>query len=147
MRKSLLILPLLLCATPAFAQEVPPPPAAVQLPPELTDPATAMKLARTMQAVSTALLNIRIGDMRAALEGRDATPAERNMTVGDIVRRKDPNFERHVQEQVATVAPKIQRSMRAINRALPELMRDVDDAQRSLERAVSNLPDPNYPRR
>jgi hypothetical protein len=147
MRKTLLILPLLLCATPAFAQEGPPPPAAIQLPPELTDPAAAVKLARTMQALSTALLNIRVGDMRAALEGRDASPAERNETVGDIVRRKDPDFDRHLQEQVATVGPRIQRSMRAINRALPELMRDVDDAQRSLERAVSNLPDPNYPRR
>jgi hypothetical protein len=144
MHKSFLVLPLLLCASPAFAQEAPP---AIQLPPELTDPAAAMQMARTVQALSTALLNIRVGDMRAALEGRDATPAERNMTVGDIVRRKDPDFDRHVQEQVATVGPKIQRSMRAINRALPELMRDVDDVQRSVERAVSNLPDPSYPRR
>jgi hypothetical protein len=144
MHKSFLVLPLLLCASPAFAQEAPP---AIQLPPELTDPAAAMQMARTLQALSTALLNIRVGDMRAALEGRDATPVERNMTVGDIVRRKDPDFDRHVQEQVATVGPKIQRSMRAINRALPELMRDVDDVQRSVERAVSNLPDPSYPRR
>ena len=144
MHKSFLVLPLLLCASPAFAQEAPP---AIQLPPELTDPAVAMQMARTVQALSTALLNIRVGDMRAALEGRDATPVERNMTVGDIVRRNDPDFDRHMQEQVATVGPKIQRSMRAINRALPELMRDVDDAQRSLDRAVSNLPDPNYPRR
>ena len=146
MRKSLIILPLLLASSPAMAQDFPPP-AAIQLPPELTDPATAMKLARTMQAVSTALLNIRVGDMRAAIEGRDATARERNETLGDIVRRKDPNFDRDVQREVATVGPKIQRSMRAINRALPEVMQDVDDAQRSLERAVSNLPDPNYPRR
>jgi hypothetical protein len=144
MHKSFLVLPLLLCASPAFAQEAP---AVVQLPPELTDPAAAMQMARTVQALSTALLNIRVGDMRAALEGRDATPVERNMTVGDIVRRNDPDFDRHMQEQVATVGPKIQRSMRAINHALPELMRDVDDVQRSVERAVSNLPDPSYPRR
>jgi hypothetical protein len=144
MRKSLILLPLLLVATPAVAQEAPP---IVQLPPELTDPAAAMKLARTMQAVSTALLNIRVGDMRAALEGREATPRERNETVGDIVRRKDPNFDRDVQRKVASVAPQIQRSMQAINRALPQVMQDVDDVQRSVERAVSNLPDPNYPRR
>jgi hypothetical protein len=145
MRKSLLILPLLLCATPAFAQDAPTP--AIQLPPELTDPAAAMKLARTMQALSTALLNIRVGDMHAALEGREATPEERNMTVGDIVRRKDPNFDRDVQREVATMGPKIQRSMRALNRTLPEVARDVEDAKRSLKRAVSNLPDPNYPQR
>ena len=145
MHKSLLILPLLLCATPAFAQDSSPP--AVQLPPELTDPAAAMKLARTMQAISTALLNIRVGDMHAALDGREATPEERNETVGDIVRRKDPNFDRDVQHEVATMGPKIQRSMQALNRALPQVVRDVDDAKRSLKRAVSNLPDPNYPQR
>jgi len=146
MQKSLLIFPLLLCATPAVAQDVPPPPA-IQLPPELTDPAAAMKLARTMQAISTAMLNIRVGDMRAALEGREATARERNETVGDIIRRKDPNFDRDIQREVATVGPKVQRSMQALNNALPEVLRDVDDAQRSLKRAVSNLPDPNYPQR
>jgi len=145
MCKSLLILPLLLCATPAFAQDSPA--AATELPTELIDPAAAMKLARTMQALSTALLNIRVGDMHAALEGREATPEERNLTVGDIVRRKDPNFDRDVQREVVTMGPKIQRSMQALNRALPEVMRDIDDAKRSLDRAVSNLPDPNYPRR
>jgi hypothetical protein len=106
-----------------------------------------MKLARTMQALSTAVLNIRVGDMKAALDGREATPEERNTTVGDIIRRKDPNFDRDVQHEVATVGPKVMRRMQAMKRALPEVMRDVDDAQRSLKRAVSNLPDPNYPQR
>lgn len=146
MRKNLILMPLVICASPALGQDFPPP-AAIQLPPELTDPAAAMKLARTMQAVSSALLNIRVGDMRAALEGREATPRERNETVGDIVRRKDPNFDRDVQREVATVGPKVMRGMQVVNRALPQVMQDVDDAQRSLERAVSNLPDPNYPRR
>ena len=45
------------------------------------------------------------------------------------------------------MGPKIQRSMQALNRALPQVVRDVDDAKRSLKRAVSNLPDPNYPQR
>lgn len=145
MRKNLLIVPLLLCATPAFAEDSPP--AAIQLPRELTDPAAAMKLARTMQALTTALLNIRVGDMHAALEGREATAEERRLTVGDLVRRKDPNFDRDVQREVATMGPKIQRSMQSLNRALPEVMRDIDDAKRSINRAVSNLPDPNYPQR
>ena len=142
MRKILIFLPLLLSASPALAQQP-----VLQLPPELTDPAAAMKVARTMQVVSTALLNIRVGDMRAALEGREATPGERNETVGDIVHRKDPNFDRDVQRKIATIGPQIQHGMQAVNRALPQILRDVDDAQRSLERAVSNLPDPNYPRR
>ena len=141
MRTKLIMLPLLLCASPVLAQPAP------QLPPELTDPAAMQKLATTFQALSRAVLDIRVGELQAAMEGREATRAERNVTVGDLARRKDPDFDRHLQEKVATVGPQIQHSMQAINRALPELMRDVDDAQRSLERAVSNLPDPNYPRR
>ena len=141
MRTKLIMLPLLLCASPGLAQPAP------QLPPELTDPAAMQKLATTFQALSRAVLDIRVGELQAAMEGREATRAEQNVTVGDLARRKDPDFERHLQEKVATVGPQIQHSMQAINRALPELMRDVDDAQRSLERAVSNLPDPNYPRR
>jgi len=142
MRKILFALPLLLCATPAFAQEAPP-----QLPPELTDPATAQRLAGAMQALSHALLNMRVGEMQAALEGRPATPAERNVTVRDLARRDDPDFDRHFEHKMAKVGPTMQRSMQALNQALPVMMRDLKDAQKSLERAVSNLPDPNYPKR
>jgi len=144
MRKTLIILPLLLSASPAVAQEAPP---TFQLPRELTDPEAQMRLAAKLQAISSALLNVRVGDVGAAIEGREATPAERNGTVGDMIRRKDPNFDRDVAREVATVGPKIQRSVQAINRTLPRVMRDVADAQRSIDRAVSNLPDPTYPQR
>jgi hypothetical protein len=143
MRTSLILLPLLLCASPALAQEAPPP----QLPPELTDPATFQRLAGQMQALSQALLNVRVGGIEAALEGREATPREKHITVGDLARRKDPDFDRHLQQRMAAVGPQIQRSVTAINRALPEMMRSVEEAKRSLDRAVANMPDPDYPKR
>jgi hypothetical protein len=142
MRKILIALPLMLCASPAFAQEAPP-----QIPPELTDPATAHRIAGTMRALSQALLNIRVGEIRAGLEGRDPTPLERNVTLHDLARLKDPNFDRKYQEQVASVGPQLERSMTAMQRTLPKVMHDLKDAQRSIERAVSNLPDPTYPER
>ena len=141
MRKTLIILPLLLSGSPAFAQPAP------QLPPQLTDPATMQRLAGTMQALSQALLNIRVGEVQAAVEGRPATPQERNMTVGDMARRDDPDFDRHLNERMATAGITLQRSMVALNRALPEIARNLHDAQKSLERAVANMPDPTYPRR
>jgi hypothetical protein len=142
MRKMLILLPVLLVASPAFAKEPAP-----QLPRELTDPATAQKLGYAMQALSTALLNMRVGEVKAALDGRQATPQERNMTVGDLARRHDPDFDRHMQQRVAEVGPKLQQSMKALNQALPVMMRDLKDAQKSLERAVANIPDPTYPTR
>ena len=140
MRK-LLFLPLLLAATPAVAQQAP------QLPRELTDPATAQRLSNTMQALSRAVMDIRVGEMKAAIEGRPPSPAERNMTVRDMARRDDPNFDRHLQQQMANVGPMMQQSMRALNQALPAMMKGLTDAQKALERATANLPDPTYPAR
>jgi hypothetical protein len=142
MRKSPILLPLLLCATPAFAQEAP-----AQLPPELTDPATFQRLAGEMQAVTHALMDIRIGEVQAALHGRDATPQERNMTLGDVARSKDPDFDRHLQQKVASLGPQLQRSAKALNRAMPAMQRALEDAQKSLDRAMANMPDPTYPKR
>ena len=139
MRKIALLLPLLMCASPAVAQPVP------QLPPELTDPATAQRITGAMQALSSALLNMKVGEVSAALQGRTATRAERNMTVRDMARRRDPDFDRRLHQQIASAGPAVQRSMQSINRALPEVMRDVNDVQRSLDRALANLPDPTYP--
>jgi hypothetical protein len=143
MRKIVILLPLVFVASPAVAQKAPPP----QLPHELTDPATVERLTGTMQALSRALLDVRIGGVEAALEGRDATPREKHMTVGDLARRNDPDFDRHLQQRMANVGPQIQRSVKAINRALPEMMRSVENAQRSLDRAIANMPDPTYPKR
>ena len=144
MRKILIFVPLLMCATPALAQDAPP---AFQLPRELTDPQSAMKLAAKLQGISNALMNVRVGELGAALEGRQATRRERNVTVGDLVPRQDPNFEQHMQQKVATVGPKVLQTMQTLNRTLPQVMHDVDDVQRSVERAVANLPDPTYPQR
>jgi len=141
MRKSLIILPVLLSSSPAFAQAAP------QLPPELTDPATAQRLTNSMQALSGALLNMRVGEVAATLEGRPATPEERNLTVGDLARRDDPDFDRHFHDQIASVGPTMQRSIKAMNKALPEISRDLKDVRKSLERAIANMPDPNYPKR
>jgi hypothetical protein len=141
MPKSLILLPLLLCATPAVAQPVP------QLPPQLTDPATAQRLTNAMQALSQTFLNLKVGEVKAALEGREASPRERNMTVRDMARRDDPDFDRHLQRRVANVAPMVQQSLKALNQALPEMMQSVHEAEKSLDRAIANMPDPTYPRR
>src|SRR4249919_3907167 len=142
MRKHLIVLPFLLCATPAAAQS-----AQFQLPRELTDPATAQKLANAMQALSQAFLNVKVGGVQAAIEGREATQQEKNMTVGDVARRQDPNFDRHFQQQIATVGPRLQRSIRVLNEALPAMVQSLDEAQRAMERAAANMPDPTYPKR
>jgi len=101
----------------------------------------------TLDQLTRALMNVRVGEAKAALEGRDATPRERNMTVGDFARRDDPNFDRHIHQQIASAEPQVQRGIQSMNRALPALMQSLDDVQRAVDRAVANMPDPTYPRR
>ena len=140
MRK-ILLLPLLFVASPALAQAAP------VLPPEVADPATVHQLFGAIDQLSHALMGVRIGEAKAALEGRDATPRERNQTIGDLARRDDPNFERHMHQQIASIEPQAQRGVQAVNRALPAIMQSLDDAERAIDRAVANMPDPTYPRR
>jgi len=150
MRLTLALLSLSLCATPAFAQSARPAPAepkAIQIPPELADPATADKLANAMQSLSNALLDLKVGGVQAALEGRKPSPAEQDMTVRDLARRDDPQADRRLQERIAEAKPMIQQSIKAMNEALPEITRNLADARKSLERAIANMPDPNYPKR
>ena len=140
MHKSLILLPLLLCATSALAQP------ASQLPPQLTDPALPDRLADTVQAVSDAVLNIRVGALEAAAEGRHATPAEKRMTVRDLARRDDPDFDRKLHQQIAEAKPMVRQGIKALNESLPAVMQSLQQAQQSLERALATLPDPTYPK-
>jgi hypothetical protein len=117
------------------------------IPPQIADPATAGRLADAMESLSKALLDVKVGGVQAALEGRKATPAERNLTVRDLARRDDPDVDRHLQQRIADAKPMIEQTVRAMNEALPEIDRSLAEARQSLERAIANLPDPNYPRR
>jgi hypothetical protein len=138
----------LLAAAPAAepAPAVPPPPV-VQLPRQLTDPATGDKLANAAQALSRAFLNLPVGEVQAAVEGRPLTPADRHLTVGELARRDDPNFARNLDRRIAEARPKIQASMRALATALPQVMQGLHQAREAIERAAANMPDPNYPKR
>lgn len=151
MRPSLVLLSMSLFAAPALAQTAAPEPTAdpraIQLPPELVDPSNADRLADAMQSMSDALMDLKVGRLQAAIEGRKATPADKSLTIRDLARRNDPAFERRLQQQIAEARPKMERSLKALNEALPEVTEDLQRAQRSIERAIANLPDPNYPRR
>jgi hypothetical protein len=142
MRKSLIPLPLLFVAAPAWAQAAPP-----RLPPELQDPRVADRIADAVQGVSQAMLNIKVGAVEAAIEGREPTAAEKKMTVRDLGRRDDPNFDRNFHERMAQVRPTIERGMKTLNTALPAMMKALDEASEAIDRAAANMPDPTYPKR
>lgn len=147
MRKSLILLPLLVTASPALAGQAGEPPATIKVPRELTDPAMADKLAKTMDGLTSALLDLKVGEIQAAAEGRKATPAERKLTIRELERRKDPNFDRNVRRQIAEAGPKIAQGMKVLSDALPAMTKALDDMSRAIDRAAANMPDSSYPKR
>jgi hypothetical protein len=142
MRLQLALVPLLFSATPALAQAPAP-----QVPPQLTDPAIADKLANVAQALSKAVLDLPVGEVQAAIERRKPTAGDRKLTVRDLGRREDPNFERNLRQQMAQAKPMVEQSMKALADALPSMMQGLQQAQKSLERAAANMPQPGYPKR
>ena len=148
MRAFQLILPLALMASPALAQTRPaPPPETIAVPPELTDPAMADRLGCMMQALSKAFLNLPVGEIEAAAEGRPVTHADRGRTLGELGRRDDPNFERNLDRDIAASRATVQAGMKAFTAALPAVSRSIAEARRAIEEATANLPSPVYPRR
>lgn len=141
MRIAFALVPMLVLAAPVAAQ----PPAAP--PPQLTDPATADKLANAMQALSKALLDLPVGEVQAAIDGRAPTPADRRLTVRELGRRSDRNFDRDLQRQLANARPMIEQTMKALSDAIPGIMNGLAQARESLDRAVANMPNPTYPKR
>ena len=140
MRSNFLLIPLLLCATPALAQTAPTTP---QLPRELTDPATTDKIIDAMQSLSEAFLNLPVGEFQATMEGREATAADKRKTV----RTESKLSEQEMRRQIEEARPKLQQGMKQLAAALPVMMKSMDEVESAVERAAANMPDPTYPKR
>ena len=124
-------------ATPAAAQTRQQPVQNIQR--ALNDPAMADRLTNVMQSLGNAMLDLPIGEIQAAVEGRTPTVADKRRRVRDV--------EPDLQQRVAQTGPIIRQSMKALGEALPAVVQSLEQAQRSLERAAANMPDPTYPKR
>jgi hypothetical protein len=140
MRLVLFALPLMLATTPAVAA-----PAVPQLPPELSDPAMADKLGRMAGVLTKSLMDLPVGELEAAVQGRPATAADKTKRVRDSI--GGPEAEQRVQAEVAQSGRQMQAMSKALVASLPAIMAALDQAEKQLERATANLPDPTYPKR
>ena len=150
MRTLALAAALLTLAVPAAAQphHAPPPPdPAAQITQRMTDPATAERIANVVQSLTKAFLALPVGEIEAAAQGRVATPAEKRLTVNDVGRRNDPDFDRKIADQMAKTRPMVEQSIKALAQALPVMMQSLKQAGEAVERAAANMPDPSYPKR
>ncbi|MCY7338502.1 MAG: hypothetical protein LH465_00855 [Sphingomonas bacterium] len=146
MRCSLLLIPTLLIAAPALAAPGPVKPAApIAIPPILSDPAMADQLGRVAGVLTKSLMDLPVGEMEAAIEGRPATRADRARTVRDNI--GGPEVEQQVTAQAAASGRMMQTAGKALIASLPAIMKSLETAREEIERATANLPSPTYPKR
>ena len=145
MRAGFALLPLMVMSSSAFAQQArPAEPQSIEQ--KLRDPETAARVDRSLQAMTKALLDLKIGSAKATIDGREPTAEERKLTIREIKRRKG-HSDADLDRQIAAAGPAIAKGMNALADAIPALTKGLDDAQRAVERALANMPDPNYPKR
>ena len=140
MRVSLMLLPLTLVASPAFAQstdvDIP------AIPPELSDPRNADRLVDALKVMSGAFLELPVGEVEAALAGRQPTAADRQRTV----RSESKMSERELQQKLEQSKPMMRASLRALTAALPAMLQSMAGVAKELEKAATNMPQPGYPK-
>jgi hypothetical protein len=142
MRLYPIVAPLLLTASTGFAAPPPPPPEApIEIPPQITDPRFIDRLMDMSDALSKAFLDLKVGEVEAAAEGRPVTAPDRDRTVGQVVRISPQELDR----QIAEARPKVEAATQALARELPKISRSLSEAARALKRAVDNMPQPYDP--
>jgi hypothetical protein len=77
------------------------------------------------------------------MEGRRPTMTDRRKTV----RSETGMNERELERKIDETRPMMEASQRAMAAALPAMMQGLTQAQREIERAMANVPRPDYPRR
>jgi len=142
MRALLLALPLALIPVPAAAAAAEAP--QTQIPPELSDPAVADKLTRALGPLSRALMNMPVGELEAALSGREPTAADRSKRLADQI---GPEGQKDVEATIAAAGPQMRAMQKALVASLPAIMSALGGMEKELERAAANMPDPTYPKR
>ena len=146
MKPFLLFVPALLIAAPAAAQPAPTPDLG-EVTRVLNDPRLADQFGSIARALSKAVLDMPVGEIQAAVEGRPVTPADKARTVRELGRAGNPNFERDLDRQIANAEPAIRNGMKAMSASIPAMMQAMTNIAAELERATANLPSPTHPKR
>ncbi len=143
MRAALIALPIAALIIPSTAVAKPLQDETAHIQRVLNDPQWADRVTNVMLAMSKAFMDMPVGEIEAALQGREPTAADKRRTV----QSETGMSEQRLQQKIEDTRPKMEAGMRAMAAALPALMKGLSDARREMERATANMPRPDYPRR
>ena len=143
MKTPLLFIPALLVAAPAIAAPAPANPDVNEISRVLNDPRIADQMTAIARAMSKVVLDMPVGEIQAAVEGRPVTPADKRRTV----RTETGMSEEQLDRQIAQAELAIRNGMKAMSAAIPAMMQAMTGMAEQMERAIANMPDPTYPKR
>jgi len=143
MRVAHFALPLAALVTPTVAAAAPAPEETAEIQRQLSDPKWADRLTDAMLAMSKALMNMPVGEVEAAVQGRQPTVADKRRTIESETGMSEQQLRRQIEDS----RPAMEAGMKAMAAALPAIMKGFSDAQRELEKASANVPRPDYPKR
>lgn len=98
-------------------------------------------------ATVDAILDVPIGPLREAIEGRRLSRREREETLGDHARRDDPYFRERMRDQITIAGAAVGVLAEQMAVMTPVLRQTLEDAQRRVEEAARGMPPRDYDRR
>lgn len=91
-----------------------------------------------------AILDVPIGPLREAIEGRRLDPRERQETLGDHAAKDDPYFRERMRDQIAVASVAMGALAERMAVLTPVLRDTIEDAARRVEDAARGLPPYDY---
>jgi hypothetical protein len=149
MRKFLIAAAVLTVAAPAFAQQpassaaaatAPLDPRDEELRRNLPDPAELKAMGEVAARAMEAMMDVPIGPLREAVEGRKLSRRERQETLGDVARRDDPEFKERMRDQMGVASVAMAALMEQMVTIAPVLRNTLEDVARRTEEAARQIP-------
>ncbi|HEY0625445.1 MAG TPA: hypothetical protein VGD10_01800 [Allosphingosinicella sp.] len=94
-----------------------------------------------------AILDVPVGPLREAIEGRKLSRREREETLGDRAAKDDPYIRERMQDQMRTATVALGALTEQMAVMAPVLQRTLEDVERRMEDAVRGVPSRDYDRR
>lgn len=90
-----------------------------------------------------AILDVPVGPLREAIEGRKLSRREREETLGDHAAKNDPHFRDRIRDQMATASVAMGALAEQMAVVAPVLRRTLEDVERRMEDAMRGVPPRN----
>jgi len=105
------------------------------------------RIGDVVDATVGAVLQVPVGPIKEAIEGRKLSRREREETLGDVASKDDPYFRERMRDQIAVAGVAMEVLAEQMAVMTPIFRRTLEDVERRVEDAARGLPPRDYDRR